>query len=681
MRTEKDGGCRVPGKRAFLLVVLWAAAAVPAGAQVEPVEATRYGQACLRIEARGMPWQGQAEPPLQPGVVYVFFNQSDFQRPAETGVQRQIRMETQGDDFGWLWLGQIRFPQTAEVCFSAKADDGLRLMVGDTLIIDGPGANGAREGRLQVTAGQTLPLRLEYYQRGGAATLQLYWQWDGHAQEIIPASALFHDQKDVALAQALHAGRSGTSPGEPLVIQAPSGDEADCSSIYQAVDAPLRRTEPIQLGSGPYLFLDEYLIDESHNLQRHVNRPVRDPQIPNPLITGKEDECNGPYMTVLRDSDSGTFRIWYNTNKERFKDGSSHVAHMQSEDGIHWVRPHHVLADAGGFDFGSSVIDEGPDFLRPAERYKLAWWHGGGLRLAISSDGLTWTAWRPYPVIRHNHDITNIFYDAARKRYLATISVYTTGPTWTGNRRCTMHTASSDLLNWQQPWYVLRPNDSIEPGQTQFYAMNAYLQRGELLIGLVKVLHDDWRAPDTPEGAYGVGYTTLAWSHDGQHWTRDLEPFFEPDPSPEAWDHAHTWIDQQLPMGDQVYLYYGGYKFGHKMDRWEGRQIGLVTIQRDRYVSRDAALDGGRLVTPALVLPAGQLTVNANVRGELRLALLDQQGRAIAGCSAEDCQPIRGDSLSHAVHWKNPPSDLERRGVRIEFQLHDGQLYGFDVTR
>ena len=621
-----------------------------------------------------------SDAPVQPGVVYVFFNQSDFQRPAESGVQPVIRMETQGVDFGWLWLGKIRFPQAAEVTLSAEADDGLRLYLGDTLVIDGPHPDSAREGKIQVTAGQTLPLWLEYYQRGGDAHLRLHWQWEGHLREPLPASALFHDSRDVTLSQAIREGKASAVRRAPLVMQAPAGDEADNSSIYRPQQSMAKDAEPIHLGPGPHLFLDEYLIEQSHTVVRRVNRPQRDPQIPNPLITGKEDECNGPYLTVIRDPASGRFRIWYNTNKVKFQDGSSHVAVLESGDGIHWQRPHRVLVDPGGFNFGSSVLDEGSDFADPTERYKLAWWHDGGLRLAISADGLNWTAWKPYPVIRHNHDITNIFYDTARRRYMATVSVYTTGPNYAGDRRCTLHSASPDLLQWEKPWYVLRPDDRIDPGQTQFYAMCGYLQRGDLLIGLVKVLHDDWKAAGTPEGAYGMGYTALSWSRDGTHWSRDLEPFFEPDPNVDAWDHAHAWIDQQLPVGDDIYLYYGGYKFGHKMDRWEGRQIGLVKMMRDRYVSRDAGPDGGSLVTPAVVLAGSTMTVNANVRGELRVALLDAERRPIPGFSAEDCPRIQGDNLRHDIEWKRPLAELGDTPVRIEFRLRDAELYGFELN-
>jgi hypothetical protein len=209
--------------------------------------------------------------------------------------------------------------------------------------------------------------------------------------------------------------------------------------------------------------------------------------------------------------------------------------------------------------------------------------------------------------------------------------------------------------------------------------MCGYLQRGDVLIGLVKVLHDDWRAAGTPEGAYGMGFTTLAWSRDGTHWVRDQEPFFEPDPNVEAWDHAHAWIDQQLPIGDDVYLYYGGYKFGHKMDRWEGRQIGLVKMPRDRYVSREAGPDGGFLITPAVVLKGGAMTVNADVRGELRAALLNADHTPVPGFAAEDCQPVQGDNLRHALQWKRPLSDLREMTVHIAFHLRDAELYGFEL--
>ena len=638
---------------------------------------------------------------LEPGAVYVFFNDGAFQRPASHGtdkgikshgtvteikshgVDKQIDLDIEGiGGFSQLWLGQMRFPATAEVTFQAEVDTGVRLMLGKDWVIDSRTPKGKNEGKIGVKAGQTLPLRVEYVQSGGPSFLRLFWQWEGRPRELVPASALWHSEKDVQLAGALAADKEHTAPGNaPPVVSIPSGTDEYKSSIYQKLKKPVRPQRPIELKPGPHLFVDDYLIASSKGVKRRVNCPMRDAKIPNPLITGKEDNCVAPYMAVIHYPDAGRFRIWYNIYKAKHKDGSARFAHMESKDGIHWIRPHQVLKDPGTINFGSSVIDEGPDFADPSRRYRLAWWANGGLNIAVSSDGLQWTMLRPYPVLRHNHDINNIFWDSARNRYLATVSVgKADGPTWKGLRRTTMMSVSKDLLNWEKPWYVITADDSVDKDYVQFYAMQGYLNRGELMIGLVKVLHDDWVAPDTPKGAYGVGYTALAWTRDGEHWVRDLEPFFEPDPDPKAWDHAHAWLDWQLPVGDEVYIYYGGYKFGHKMDRWEGRQIGLVKMPRDRYVSHDAEADGGTLQTPPVVLSGSKMTVNARVDGELRVRLLDAAGKPLPGFDADDCKPVKGDSLAHPIQWKVPLNTLHGKPAQVEFILRDAKLFAFELV-
>jgi hypothetical protein len=381
-------------------------------------------------------------------------------------------------------------------------------------------------------------------------------------------------------------------------------------------------------------------------------------------------------MTVLRDPQTGRFRIWYNAYRD---DHSTGFGYMESDDGIHWIRPHRVLKDPAPIQYGVSVIDEGPNFPDPTQRYKVAWWKDGGLKIAVSPDGLNWTPLVPYVVLRHNHDINNLFYDPIRRRYMATISVYTTRATWKKPRRITMMSVSRDLLHWEPPWYVLLPDDRVDEGETQFYAMSGYLFRGDLCIGLVKVLRDDLVASDVPKGAYGIGYTTLAWSWDGEYWVRDPTPFFEPDPDPNAWDHAHAWLDYQLLVGDEVYIYYGGYRYGHKMARWTGRQIGLVRMKRDRYVSREADARGGTLRTPLVVLIGDRMTVNAEVKGELRVRLLDRAGQPIPGFDADDCPPIRGDSVSHPVKWPSSLATLQGQPVHIEFLLREAKLYAFEL--
>jgi hypothetical protein len=198
---------------------------------------------------------------------------------------------------------------------------------------------------------------------------------------------------------------------------------------------------------------------------------------------------------------------------------------------------------------------------------------------------------------------------------------------------------------------------------------------------MVKVLRDDVKADDPPDppDAYGIGYTTLAWTRDGEHWTRDREVFFDRDPRKGEWDHAHAWIDEQVAVGDDVYLYYGGYARGHKVNRFEERQIGLVMMKRDRYVAREAGADGGEISTVPIVLDVDRVALNADAsRGEIRVAACDESGGAIAGFSFDDCEPIRADAVEIPLRWKTPLAQLRGRTIRLKVRLTSARLFAFD---
>ena len=431
-------------------------------------------------------------------------------------------------------------------------------------------------------------------------------------------------------------------------------------------------SQVIHLSPGPHLFIDDYLIAEQQGLTRSVNHP---PRVPNPVVTGPEDKCFQPYVTVLRDPQTKRFRIWYGVPENA---SQTHLAYMESDDGVNWRRPHRVLQDPAFIQFGASVIDEGPGFADPSKRFKYGWWAEGGLQVAASADGLSWELLAPGVVLRHNHDINCVFRDAARKRYVAVVSSMATGDKWQGSRRIPMQSVSDDLIHWKEPWRIIEP-DQQDEGETQFYCMSGLIARGDLLIGMLKVLRDDLKVEGAPEGAYGLGYTVLAWSRDGERWQRDREAFLPRDPQPGAWDHAMTWADCQLMVGDETFIYYGGYAWGHKHERFTQRQIGLARMPLDRYVSRDAGDARGALRTPLLTISAARMTVNANVDGGLQARILDASGMPLPGFDWTDCRVIRGDSVRHPVRWKSDISSLKGRPVRIEFALRNARVYGFEL--
>ena len=442
---------------------------------------------------------------------------------------------------------------------------------------------------------------------------------------------------------------------------------------------------PLPARPGPHLLIDDYAIAESAGIARVVLQPSRDQSLPNPIVTAGEDRCYQPFFTVRRSPETGRYRIWYGAWRDDKHHSRSHLATMESADGIHFIRPHRIC-DTPEIQFGSEVIDRGPGYAEASARYVYSYWLGGGLRILKSADGLMWQPLKEGVVLPHDHDITNIDWDPLRAVYAATISTYITGAQWSGRRRTTMMSFSPDLLHWEAPWFVLAADDAFDEGVTQFYAMNGYLTRGALRIAMVKVLRDDLRATGTQSGSFGRAHTSLAWSRDGRTWVRDRAKFFEPDDNSAAWDHAHAWVDEQVMVGDEVYLYYAGYKQGHKVNPFDERQIGLVTMPLDRYVARRAVgLAPGLLKTAPIRLEksAATLCLNANAAaGAVRVQVCAADGGgAFPGLGFADCIPLNADGVRQAVHWRGGGlAGAAGRVVRLEFEICKADLFAFEFV-
>lgn len=614
---------------------------------------------------------------VPPGLPWVRFNSRAFSRPLDTGMAERIDVDTGTtfNDYSQIWLGVIEIPTDQPITFSAEADDGLRLILDGELVIDGWATGGVRRGTFRAEAGRRLPLRLEYLQDGGVAYLRLFWQWQGHDLEPIPASVFFHTIEQKERVERI---RNGEMANE------------DRSIIYQpSKDIPGRAMKskwPVPAHPGPHLLVDDYLIAESSGVDRVVVQPQRDPAIPNPIVTGPEDGCFQPFFTVLYDQKTGRWRIWYGSRRDDKHVTRSLLGTMESDDGIHFKRPRRIC-DTPQIQFGSEVIDRGAVHPNPSTRYVYSYWLEGGTRILTSADGLKWRPLVQGRVLTHDHDISGIDWDPIREVYVATISNNLTGINWSGRRRTTMMSFSKDLLHWQKEWFILTANDGLDDGQTQFYAMDGYLTRGSLRIGMVKVLRDDLKATGTQPGSFGRAHTSLAFSRDGRTWVRDRAKFFEPDDDPRAWDHAHTWIDEQVVVGDDVYLYYGGYKQGHKVNRFEERQIGLVKMPLDRYVARRASGSvRGRLKTVPIELDMSTRTlqVNANAAaGSLLSQVRDaKSGNVFPGMSFADCKPIAADALRQPVRWRGGKlSDLAGKTVQLEFEMTGSDLFAFEFVR
>lgn len=96
------------------------------------------------------------------------------------------------EDFIVRFQSNITTDVDALVRFYAPADDGTQLFINDTQVINDwidKGGGGSISQPVQFTAGISQPVTLWFYENGGGAWVQLYWQINDEDWQPVPASA------------------------------------------------------------------------------------------------------------------------------------------------------------------------------------------------------------------------------------------------------------------------------------------------------------------------------------------------------------------------------------------------------------------------------------------------------------------------------------------------------------
>lgn len=133
------------------------------------------------------------------GLKGIYFNKADFRDP-ESDIELLPNLDqhwgdAKGNDWSARWRGVIEGPYSGEVTFTARATDGLRLIVGDKVVIDGLSVYGGRTGKVTMKKGKKTPIALEFTSAEGKAALHLSWSWPGQGQTIVPAAALSYKEE------------------------------------------------------------------------------------------------------------------------------------------------------------------------------------------------------------------------------------------------------------------------------------------------------------------------------------------------------------------------------------------------------------------------------------------------------------------------------------------------------
>jgi len=446
------------------------------------------------------------------------------------------------------------------------------------------------------------------------------------------------------------------------------------------------------------IFADDRMINVLKGLHRKAHaagkleKPVLEADKPweqGEMIDGKRDRRIYIYGTVLKDQESGNFRMWYNRIRNSY--------YATSPDGVNWERP--VVNPAGKNNMINLFEFHSPSFIYdqwekdPSKRYKAV---GSGNKVgymaAYSADGINWKLYPKNPILESSDTIT-LAQDPVTHEYLAFHKTYK----YPGIKgRQIFLSVSNDMQNWSppEPVMVTDETDHLEARRlpdgthSEFYNMSAFPYAGQWL-GLVthfrrtgepKVKKGSGWAQSNAEGPIDI---QLVHSRDGRSWHRcsDRSPVIPL--GPYLYDSGSILGLCNAPVihNDQMWMYYtamttthGGYLPDKVMS------IARASWRIDGMVSLRAEKEEGFVETVLLKPDGRQLIVNVDAgSGMLLSELTDENGQPLEGYAKQDCVPVQADSVRQPVGWRNKNTLPENRAFRIRFYLKSGDLFSYTI--
>jgi hypothetical protein len=459
------------------------------------------------------------------------------------------------------------------------------------------------------------------------------------------------------------------------------------------VQSQIMTNNPPALGERKQLFIDDYLIDSMENVSKVLHQPTR--YVGNPIIIGNEPwekwviEVDG--RPVLYDEETKEFRMYYGCNLidanaptgVRYK-----VCYAVSKDGVHWTKPVLDQVEWEG-SRKNNMLKWGEHWMRrpnvmkdmhdsdPNRRFKMTYVDVFGGKAAVakaySRDGMNWQLnGDGKPWFRRGHNSNLLGWDPRIQQYVIF-------PRMPGSPNSVGRATSTDFITWSEAQAVLVPEAS--DGGKDFKGNAAFMYE-DVYLGMLWVFDHNKTAE-----------AELTFSRDGLTWQRVFPGnYFFPRGKPGLWDSLMILPNAPVIHQDKIWIYYAGWNMPYSeaaIEKAEAgwfengqrlqRAIGLATLRLDGFVSVNAGQETGSVTTRHLKLMGDSLFVNASVRGELRVEILDESNQAIPGYSAADCDPLRGDKLRHRVNWRGKANLSRLRGkqVKLRFFLREGDLYSF----
>jgi hypothetical protein len=481
-------------------------------------------------------------------------------------------------------------------------------------------------------------------------------------------------------------------------------------SLPQSPIAPPYLVDPpdvIPIDVGRQLFVDDFLIEQTsltrsfHRAEYHAASPVLTPstawELYDEYAQRTKTRSNPAAMPfsdgVFYDPEDRRFKIWYMGGY------SQNTCYAVSNDGLNWERPRlDVVA-------GTNIVTHGHrdsstvwlDLLERdrRRRFKMAQWNDHALDLLASGDGIHWS-----PIGRSGFtgDRTTVFFNPFRGIWV--YSLRSEEPD--SSIRFRRYWEAPDFFadtSWRRGepalWAAADADDPRRPGYNvpaELYNLDCVAYES-VLLGLFTIFRGERTDREKPNDV------CVGFSRDGFHWARpDRRAFLPVSEQIGAWNWANVQSAGGgcLVVGDRLHFYVSGRRGVPGTSDPGVCSTGLATLRRDGFASMDdddsagprierlePALARGILVTRPVRFSGRHLFVNAAAAGgEVRVEVLDRDGRPIPGYALDACAPAREDSTRARITWSTAPdlAALAGRAVRFRFQVTRARLYAFWVS-
>jgi hypothetical protein len=490
-----------------------------------------------------------------------------------------------------------------------------------------------------------------------------------------------------------------------------------------------------------FALVDDQLVEDTLFLRRFVGEPIL--KRPEPVIASGE-----ALGSVLLGRD-GLWRMWYAAfytldPKKDLVGCETPLHYATSRDGLNWELPdlglykkengrrHNIvigshqkdkngrsLTGYGGVA-GFVVLDSELTPHPVARSRYTAMYHSspsdtyGGIGIASSDDGITWTAWPENPVLPGNQDTQNcFFFDKKTGKYVCfeRPMIYC-GVAMHANRKLA-RLESDDLVHWT-PNRVCLDTDERDAPAFDIYqepGMGGYVRgRTKQFQGISPFPYNDTYLGLTwfYDVRSGVFTSELVRSDDSKTWKREAlrEPFIDNDrPKGFRGKLPVPMGSPPVPVGDELYFYFSNTPHGHhataeaditpdkahRKELLEENSIYALAIKRDRWVGYEAPPEGDHegelLTTPFKWMGGGRLLLNLTIRdgGYVKVSFEDRWGRPIGDYHLDEIPPINGpvDAVDHPLTFGPGPKtvvklpDAASAGVRLRFFLKRATLWGW----